>query len=174
MDKTTFRKLRATEMRVSRTTGSVRGAITEFEIGECRGMKIFASVAIGQHTYKAENKERYDAIATPKQMKDWTYYIYGADINDPKHTGWTMCDVYLYAYANGVEIGEPLKIEFLEIGASPSANLIDTGSVGKFTTQDTIENALDQLGEGAYFDWVNAKAVEALNLGSEIVRSITL
>lgn len=92
-------------------------------------LDIYLGISYGQYSNHNKDNEALFEPYSDKEMRSYNPSLGGFDLHYSTNTsmGWTFIEVSLYAFANGVQIGEPKFMPPIEAGYCPSVNLIDTG-----------------------------------------------
>lgn len=166
-------------MRIARHNNTAEGSYDDYFLGEVNGLDIYVGINFGDRIDPAKNPHRFAEYST-QEMKGFQEYwsFWDAMHNKEQHRkitkpGWGFGTLKLYAFANNIEIGDPVIYQNeVELGFTPTANRIDTGELiwvlpeqaileWELLNQDVIENFADD------------KRIEALALFAESLEKLT-
>jgi len=153
----------------------------DYYLGEVNGLDIYAGIEFGI-TINPTKPEHADLFAhySTKEMKGYQVYwnSWSANSGQEQHKKitkpeWGFGRVNLYAFANGIQIGEPENSPLpVELGYTPKANFLDLGEL-VWVSPDKAVAEWELENQDLIEKFADAKRVEALALMATTLEKLT-
>ena len=170
-----------TTKRIATHEGSLIECYDDYLLGEVNGLDIYVGISFGNNIdpTRKDNAPLFADYST-KEMKGYQTYwnSWSANAGKEQHKKvtkpeWGFGKVNLYAFANGIQIGDPIDAPLpVELGYTPKANFLDLGEL-VWVTPDQAIAEWEIANQDFIENFADTKRLEALTLFAESLEKLT-